>query len=453
MKIIRKRNIQFIYMNNVSLKTSLLKLIVLLFFIPIINGPLLHGQAVLDADMYSECTGALKTPLPKATVTNQSQQLQNFNCDCKTDFFTVNTAGEIQQWTLNNNAITGGAVILTGGIRGGLAYCGDVGGGRTFYSGNYPAAEIKYYDLTSWKTIPTPFNSALNNGGFKNTQYYMSGLNAIYHYNGSTFNLVANLGATQMTVYDIAVDTMGQAWVFTGSSFGSTSQIRVYDTLGLKTSYNFPFASMGTYGAFFVDGTLYVAFSSGSSPANVVRPLIFNGASVQFGTPIPFPYTTYADIASCHCLSAPPPPPCTDLTPVAKILPGNISGFSQVQVAIKVSEVNGTDTDGTPISVRIPSDQRMAFVWDIGLTMAALTPVQNADWNYLGNNGLFHTWTYNGPNLIISKFSTSAFGFMAFYDPQSTSGLTSISSTIVPFSGGECNLINNADSESLIYFE
>jgi len=35
----------------------------------------------------------------------------------------------------------------------------------------------------------------------------------------------------------------------------------------------------------------------------------------------------------------------------------------------------------------LPSDPRLVFVWDIGLTMAALVPVQNADWNYLGDNG------------------------------------------------------------------
>jgi len=146
-------------------------------------------------------------------------------------------------------------------------------------------------------------------------------------------------------------------------------------------------------------------------------------------------------------------PTCTDLTPIVKILPGNISGNSLVQVAVKLTEVHNIDTDGTVISVRIPSDPRLVFVWDINLTFAAFTPVQNADWNYLGDNGTFHNWTYNGPGLIIDGQSTSAFGFMSFYDPQGTNGQTTITATVVPFSGGECNLINNSDSERLVYFQ
>jgi len=161
-------------------------------------------------------------------------------------------------------------------------------------------------------------------------------------------------------------------------------------------------------------------------------------------TSITLPVT--ADQSGC-------PPPCTDLTPIVKILPGNISGNSLVQVAIKVSEVNVVDTDGSVISVRVPSDPRLVFVWDIGLTFVALTSVQNADWNYLGDNGTFHSWTYNGPGLIINGQSTSSFGFFSFYDPQGTDGQTTITATVVPFSGGECNLLNNSDSERLIYFQ
>jgi len=37
-------------------------------------------------------------------------------------------------------------------------------------------------------------------------------------------------------------------------------------------------------------------------------------------------------------------------------------------------------------------------------------------------------------------------------DPSGTDGTTSISSSIVPFSGGECLITNNTDAETLIYF-
>lgn len=147
------------------------------------------------------------------------------------------------------------------------------------------------------------------------------------------------------------------------------------------------------------------------------------------------------------------PVPCPNLTPTTTILPGNIAGNSPIEIAVKVSEIEGIDTDGTTITVRIPSDPRLLFVWNIGLTQAAGVPVQNSDWNYLGNSGLFNTWTYNGPGQIIFGNTTSALGFQAFYDPQGTDGQTTFTATVVPFSGGDCELLNNTDSERLVYFD
>jgi len=155
----------------------------------------------------------------------------------------------------------------------------------------------------------------------------------------------------------------------------------------------------------------------------------------------------------CSTTIMEPPAQCPDLTPTLTILPGNISGLSPLEVAVEVSELNDVDTDGTIITVRMPSDPRVMFVWNIGLTQAAFIPVQNPDWNYLGDNGIFHSWTYNGPGLIINGLQTSAFGFQAFYDPQGTDGSTTLTATIVPFSGGECTITNNTDAERLIYFD
>jgi len=161
-------------------------------------------------------------------------------------------------------------------------------------------------------------------------------------------------------------------------------------------------------------------------------------------TSITLPVT--ADQSGC-------PFPCPDLSPTTTILPGNIAGQSAVEAAIKVSEVENVATDGSIITVRVPSDPRLVFVWDIGLTQAALVPVQNSDWNYLGDNGIVHSWTFNGTGLIIAAGGNSAFGFQSFYDPQATDGQTTITATILPFSGGECKILNNTDSERLVYFE
>ncbi len=144
---------------------------------------------------------------------------------------------------------------------------------------------------------------------------------------------------------------------------------------------------------------------------------------------------------------------CPDITPITTILPGNIAGASSVGVAVEITELNGIDTDGSAILVRMPSDPRLTFVWNPVLTSVALTPINNANWMYLGNNGVVHTFQYNGPGLIIGGSQTEAFGFESTYDPQSTDGQTTVTASIVPFGGGECNLLNDTDSERLVYFE
>lgn len=143
---------------------------------------------------------------------------------------------------------------------------------------------------------------------------------------------------------------------------------------------------------------------------------------------------------------------CPDLSPVLRILPSNISGIQNVAVIVEVHELNGVETDSSLIKVRIPSDPRHPFVWQIGLTQVGPYSVQNSHWNYNGGNGLYHQWTYNGPNFIFQPNMVSTFGYEGNYDPQSTNGTTTITATVFPFSGGECNILNNTDSERLVYF-
>ncbi len=144
---------------------------------------------------------------------------------------------------------------------------------------------------------------------------------------------------------------------------------------------------------------------------------------------------------------------CPDLTPITTILPGNIAGISSVCVSVEVSELNGFTTDSSAIRVTMPSDPRFTFTWDPTLTTCGLLTFNNPDWSYAGNNGIVHTFEYIAPSQVIVGSGSSAFGYAATYDPQSTDGQTTITATIRPFSGGECNILNNTDSERLVYFE
>jgi len=138
---------------------------------------------------------------------------------------------------------------------------------------------------------------------------------------------------------------------------------------------------------------------------------------------------------------------CPDLTLTTTLIPGNISGLSPISVRIDVTELNLIDAGPGPITVRMPSDPRLTFNWNI---------ITNPNWNYLGNTGIFHTFTYNGNNGILFGGSTeSIFISLAdgIYDPQGTEGRTTITAGVIPFSGGECTLFNNADAETLVYFQ
>jgi len=141
---------------------------------------------------------------------------------------------------------------------------------------------------------------------------------------------------------------------------------------------------------------------------------------------------------------------CPDLTPIISILPGNISGVSNVSVAIEVTELNQYATDGTVVKVRVPSDPRFTFTWDPTLTFVALVIVDNPSWNYTGNNGLVHNFEYSG---VLGAGNRTGFGFNGSYDPQATDGQTTITASVVPLSGGDCVFTNNSDSEILVYFD
>lgn len=140
---------------------------------------------------------------------------------------------------------------------------------------------------------------------------------------------------------------------------------------------------------------------------------------------------------------------CQDLALTLIVLPTSLAGPTTIGIAVTLQELNNRSTDGTPIKVRIPADPRFMVNWDPTLTTVALTPVDNSMWNY-NNAGVFSEFTFQG---TYNGTGTLAFGFQPIYDPQNTDGTTTITATIVPFSGGECNATNNGDAEQIVYFK
>jgi len=142
--------------------------------------------------------------------------------------------------------------------------------------------------------------------------------------------------------------------------------------------------------------------------------------------------------------------PQPDLTVILTVIPSTFSGVSNMGIACTVSELRNVDTDGSLILVRIPSDPRLSFTWNPTLTTIAFNPVNNVDWNYLGDNGVVHTFT---TALVVPGGDVTAFGLQATYDPQNTQGQTTVTATVVPTSGGEGVFTNNNDAEGITYFD
>lgn len=139
-----------------------------------------------------------------------------------------------------------------------------------------------------------------------------------------------------------------------------------------------------------------------------------------------------------------------DLSVILNVSPNNISGVSTINIAMEIFELNGFPSSSIdPIIVRIPSDPRYMFTWDPTLTQVGFVTVDNSEWTYIGNNGFIHEFSCTN---VIPGGGTKTFGVIGLYDPQNTAGGTTITATVVPLSGGDCNATNNTDPEILVYF-
>lgn len=283
-----------------------------------------------------------------------TSQLQNFSTDCSTDFFTITATGHIQQWKLNNGSIKGGDTVLSGGGTS-LAFCGNKNS-PYFYSNNSAAPGIMHYltGFSTWLTTFTP-NAVNDNGGHLNDQFFkVEGaiIQLVKYWDGSNLITVDSLqGEFFAGVADIAVDTMGQAWIFTGHAPWVADTIKVYDKNGLVNAYSILYYH-DAYGSFFLNDTLYVGTDQDS-----IYPVLVNGSSAQLGNGIYFPAGNFTDMASCQ---ETPPIPHISVSEHSKAklkpFPNPTSGQLTIPSDIEASEITVHNAQGQSIEVRLHSN-------------------------------------------------------------------------------------------------
>ena len=230
-------------------------------------------------------------------------------------FWAIASTG-VDLFTLNGDVITKvGTTVITGAFDPNLAFCNNLNGGAfgpTFYSTKNSNQPV-YFDGSGVINAPgiSP-NKLFNCGGYGSFLYFIMyddsyQSKAIVRYNGSTFTSVYNLPETVMTtVADLAVDSTGNVWFFTGiknDTIIETDTLNVVSPGGqMIKQYPFPFNTDNAFGCFLLHGKLYLGLGK-SNPVHpyTILPLTLTSVSVTAGTPIPMPVTTsYSDMASCN---------------------------------------------------------------------------------------------------------------------------------------------------------
>jgi len=138
-----------------------------------------------------------------------------------------------------------------------------------------------------------------------------------------------------------------------------------------------------------------------------------------------------------------------DISPNITVVPNVMSGISNFNVTVRITELNLINTNGT-ITVIIPKDSRWALSgpFDQSLTSLGFSQLNNSVWNY-SSSDLYHIFTTTSS---ITPGSFTTFGFRATFYPANTNGVFNITSQIMSGSGGEVRSNNNVDAEKLDYF-
>ncbi|MBD2753248.1 hypothetical protein [Spirosoma validum] len=139
----------------------------------------------------------------------------------------------------------------------------------------------------------------------------------------------------------------------------------------------------------------------------------------------------------------------SDLSPIVYARPTSVYGATPFTVVVDVVELNSVASRGT-FTVRVTKDQKLNLVFDPGLTRVNNRPVQNSVWSLNNSNPNYYILTTSQSVAAGDKLS---FGLNGSLSPGASSGVITISSTVLPTSVVEARLNNNIDADKVEYFQ
>ena len=234
---------------------------------------------------------------------------------CMANSFWAITDTTVDQLRLDSTGVTLiGSTPINRPFDPNLAFCNNLNGGNfspTFYSTQGYTSPVYF---TGTGVASTGYSVApdyiINCGGNGNYLYYILYNNsfksiAVVRYNGTAISTVYSLAdSISATVADLAVDSSGNVWVFTGRNDGNliTDSLHVVSPAGqMIKQYPFSLNTSSAYGCFLLNSKLYIGLGS-DNPAhpNTLIPVNISAGTATAGTPVSMPATVvYSDLASC----------------------------------------------------------------------------------------------------------------------------------------------------------
>ncbi|MBD2757492.1 hypothetical protein [Spirosoma validum] len=139
----------------------------------------------------------------------------------------------------------------------------------------------------------------------------------------------------------------------------------------------------------------------------------------------------------------------SDLSPILYARPTSVYGSTPFTVVVDVFELNSVATTGS-FSVRVSKDPKLQLSFDSGLTRVNGRDVQNGAWSFTDTNANYYILT---TRQLVAAGDVHSFGLMGSLSPGSSSGVLTVSSTVLPDTVVEAKATNNIDADKVEYFQ